>query len=86
MIENDKPDPNIDGLKKVLLKHPHLVKIFYQFLKNQFHIMHAKNALNLVADIFYGLTDPIDTNIKPVNSPPPQASEGHVWKNQKKKS
>ena len=85
MIETDEADPKTDGLKKFLQKNPHLVKIFYQFLKNQFHIMHAKNALNLVADIFSGLTDPIETNIKPVTSPP-QVPEGHVWKNQKKKS
>lgn len=84
MVETDKTDPSTGGLRKTLQKYPHLAKIFYQFLKNQFHIMHAKNALNLVSDFFTGQVDPIEINTKPVI--PVEVPEGHVWKNQKKKA
>jgi hypothetical protein len=69
MIESDKVDPETEGLRKVLEKYPHLVKVFYQFLKNQFHIMHAKNALTLIADIFADQVDQIPDNIQPASSP-----------------
>ncbi len=84
MDETDKCDLKTDGLRKALQKHPHLVKILYQFLKNQFNMMYAKNVLDLVGEIFSGLTNSIDTNVKPFTSH--QLPDFHLWNNKKKKS
>ncbi len=69
MIKSEKADPATEGLRKVLEKYPHVVKVFHKFLKNQFHIMHAKNALTLIADIFSEQVDHIRDNILSPSSP-----------------